>query len=353
MDRYKVSDRDVADPVRIRQVIDRLYEQNDALLRDLADLRGQVAKMAIGSAGAGPFDAAQLEAIQALIVGSTSTSIPAQNAQVPTVSALPPPNVSTPGELKRLSTDGVVYIFVGPPTSNWTAIGAAAAAHSILSTTHNDSLAAAVVRGDLIVGNATPAWARKAKGTANQALVMDGTGTDPGWGTIADTILSANVPLLNANNQFTGAQVLSALSALTLGSLAPTHGGYHLFALRDEEITLSTLALTTDSSTNILLGSSLQFPVLGFITQTISGGGVAKFRVGDPTTNDRFEPDNLNLTAGSGFWMYKHWTGGIATDAAGPTQVSAAKVRITVDAIPTQGKMRIVTLALTGSPPTS
>jgi hypothetical protein len=46
---------------------------------------------------------------------------------------------------------------------------------------HTDTAAGSVVRGDVIVGNATPAWARLAKGTANQVLSMDSTGTDVVW----------------------------------------------------------------------------------------------------------------------------------------------------------------------------
>lgn len=56
------------------------------------------------------------------------------------------------------------------------------ATHAILSTTHSDTLAAAVVRGDLIVGNSTPAWARVAKGTTGQILTMGAAATDPAWG---------------------------------------------------------------------------------------------------------------------------------------------------------------------------
>src|SRR5436190_15059667 len=43
-------------------------------------------------------------------------------------------------------------------------------AHNILSTTHGDTLAASVVRGDLIIGNSTPQWARLAVGAANSGL---------------------------------------------------------------------------------------------------------------------------------------------------------------------------------------
>lgn len=65
--------------------------------------------------------------------------------------------------------------------------------HSILSATHTDSLAAAVVRGDLIVGNATPAWARRAVGTIGQLLTTDGVDTN--WGnTVARGTVTTSQP---------------------------------------------------------------------------------------------------------------------------------------------------------------
>lgn len=45
-------------------------------------------------------------------------------------------------------------------------------AHALLSTIHSDTLAASVVAGDLIYGNATPKWARLAKGTDGNFLKM-------------------------------------------------------------------------------------------------------------------------------------------------------------------------------------
>jgi len=48
---------------------------------------------------------------------------------------------------------------------------------------HQDTAAGTVVRGDVIIGNATPAWSRLPKGTANQVLTMDGTATDVIWAT--------------------------------------------------------------------------------------------------------------------------------------------------------------------------
>jgi hypothetical protein len=53
-------------------------------------------------------------------------------------------------------------------------------AHNLLSSTHGDTLAASVVRGDILIGNSTPKWARLAKGTNGQVLSTDGT--DVFWG---------------------------------------------------------------------------------------------------------------------------------------------------------------------------
>jgi transcription elongation GreA/GreB family factor len=64
---------------------------------------------------------------------------------------------------------------------NVTISGTAPSAHALLSASHSDTLAGTVVRGDIIVGNSTPAWARLAKGATNTFLVSDGT--DPSWQT--------------------------------------------------------------------------------------------------------------------------------------------------------------------------
>jgi hypothetical protein len=53
--------------------------------------------------------------------------------------------------------------------------------HDLLSATHGDTSAAAVVRGDIITGQgATPLWTRLAAGAAHTVLKSDGT--DPSWG---------------------------------------------------------------------------------------------------------------------------------------------------------------------------
>ena len=60
--------------------------------------------------------------------------------------------------------------------------------HALLSATHTDTLAASPVRGDLVVANSTPSWARFAVGTSTKFLRG---GTDPLW----DTIAAADLPV--------------------------------------------------------------------------------------------------------------------------------------------------------------
>lgn len=65
--------------------------------------------------------------------------------------------------------------------------------HNLLSATHPDTVAASPVRGDLIVANATPAWARVALGTAGQILAV-GT-VDPSWtNTFARGVITTSQP---------------------------------------------------------------------------------------------------------------------------------------------------------------
>ena len=78
--------------------------------------------------------------------------------------------------------------------------------HALLDGSYNsDTLAAAVVRGDIIIGNSTPAWSRKAVGTG--VLAADGTDVT-GW-TQAPTLTtpSMTVPVVSTSINLTGGQI--------------------------------------------------------------------------------------------------------------------------------------------------
>lgn len=55
--------------------------------------------------------------------------------------------------------------------------------HELLSSPHTDTVAADVIRGDLVVGNSTPAWTRLPKGSIGQTFRMIDA-NDPGWDTL-------------------------------------------------------------------------------------------------------------------------------------------------------------------------
>jgi len=67
----------------------------------------------------------------------------------------------------------------------------AAAANALLDgVIHNDTTDSTPVRGDLITGNATPAWTRTAIGGASTVLTTDGT--DPAWATVTSAMITNN-----------------------------------------------------------------------------------------------------------------------------------------------------------------
>lgn len=83
--------------------------------------------------------------------------------------------VGTAGQV--LTTDGTDVAWDDPP---------AAAAHALLSATHNDTTPSAVARGDLIIGSgASPTWTALTKGTEGYILTMGAN--EPAWAAAPST----------------------------------------------------------------------------------------------------------------------------------------------------------------------
>lgn len=131
-----------------------------------------------------------------------------------------------PGDTtNRLYNDGGTLYWNGEEVAGG---GGGGSNHNLLSTTHPDTVAASVTRGDLLVGSAAPKWVRLAVGTAGQFLRSDGT--DVAWsadgsaltnlpaanltGTIA-AISGVNLTNLNASNLASGTVPLARLSGIT------------------------------------------------------------------------------------------------------------------------------------------
>lgn len=140
-----------------------------------------------------------------------------------------------------MGTSAITFVQTAGQGSLSAGLGITITGNSIAVTPHalldgsidSDTLAGAVTRGDIIIGNATPKWARVAKGSANQVLTSDGT--DVAWATPASASateqtttstgtqdnfsLSASVTYLRCNNA-------SALTfdGFTVGGNAPAAG---------------------------------------------------------------------------------------------------------------------------------
>jgi len=122
-------------------------------------------------------------------------------------------------------------------------------------------------------------------------------------------------------------------------------------AQASELLTLSTSAATTDTAANLLPANAIIEAVVTRVTTTITTA--ATFSVGDPTTAARFSASAGGITSGSTRVGIDHWSGAVTTLAAGPSQASAAKVRITCNATPGAGVIRITVFYRVFTPPTS
>lgn len=106
-----------------------------------------------------------------------------------------------------------------------------------------------------------------------------------------------------------------------------------------EELTLSVAGVTTDTAANLLPANAIIGPTLVTVVTTITTA--VNFTLGDATVAGRFNAASTNISTGTKTVGLVHWAGGIAADNAGPTQASAAKVRVTCNAIPAAGVLRI------------
>jgi len=129
------------------------------------------------------------------------------------------------------------------------------------------------------------------------------------------------------------------------------NSAFATYGTLSEEITLNTGSTTHDTTANLLPANSIIRAVCTRVTTTITTA--VTFSVGDPTTAARFFASAGGLTAGSTRVGLDHWSGAVTTLAAGPSQAAAAKVRLTTNANPGAGVVRITVFYEKFTPPTS
>jgi|GEM_PF-2759760 len=98
-------------------------------------------------------------------------------------------------------------------------------AHNLLSTTHGDTLADTVARGDVMVGNSTPKWSRLAFPASPTGKVLQATATDVAWSdsALGTAAFTASTAYLAANGKAADSDLLDShdtsyfQTALTFG----------------------------------------------------------------------------------------------------------------------------------------
>ncbi len=118
-----------------------------------------------------------------------------------------------------------------------------------------------------------------------------------------------------------------------------------------ELLTLSTGGATTDTTANLLPANSIIDAVVARVTVTTSGG--ITWSLGDATTAARFIAAGTSGTAGTTAVGILQWSGAVTTLAAGPSQASAAKVRVTASGTPSTGQIRLTSFVRTATAPAS
>lgn len=142
-------------------------------------------------------------------------------------------------ELTAAGTVGQLLVSQGAGPPIWQD-AATATAHSLLSATHTDTLAAVVARGSLIVGNATAQWARLLLGVADRVLFSNGT--DALWSQV-DLSTPVITGVLGAANGGTGLAG-TVQGALLYGSATNT------YSLLLKDITATRYLSNTGTSNN-------------------------------------------------------------------------------------------------------
>jgi hypothetical protein len=211
---------------------------------------------------------------------------------------------------QHLSVNGAgnALVWVNPPTG--------ATAHNLLSVTHGDTVASAVSRGSIIIGNATPAWEELTIGAADTFLKSDGT--DAAWASVDfDDLGTTPTTLAGYGISDTKANFDTALSD---GSFAFDGGAFHdgfSDYVANEHVDHSTVSIATAATSglngggditttrNLILDVSRLTAVTTLVDADelavyVTGTGQRKITWANLKSEIGSEIDLADLTAGSG-----------------------------------------------------
>ena len=163
----------------------------------------------------------------------------------------------------------------------------------------------------------------------------------------AHTGLMATAGVLKVSDGSTG---FGSARAAAFG-VETANGAISNVQTSSEEITLSLLGTNSDSSANLLPANSIILSVTAYVTTLITGA--TDWNLTDTASANRFMVANATLAVGTTGIGLRHLQGSVATDALGPIQTTADKIRIVTTGTPTAGKVRVTVTYLSLTPPTS
>lgn len=189
-------------------------------------------------------------------------------------------------------------------------------------------------------------WGRAPASGTNQTggdiYIQPGLGT--GTGTSGTGHLRAGAAGSSGSSINNSADVFiwDSVGTTTTGSAKHLgfQGSYWKHGTASEQITLSTGGTTTDSTLDMLPANSIIDAVVATIAISITTA--TSVQIGDPTTADRFISGFPAMGAGNKAVGIRQHRGSVTTDAAGPTQAAAAKIRITTDVNPGAGAILLI-----------
>lgn len=236
-----------------------------------------------------------------------------------------------PGNL----ASGYVNIPVGTVTGITTGISTTSGTFSDLVTAQNG----------IVVSNGASAQGSLRTNSVAGMLIQGSTGSSydmAALGPVSGYIWY--IPTGTTDFHSTGA--LISEQAIRLTNIST--GELWAHGMASELLTLSTSGTTTDTSANLLPANAIIEAVVARVTTTITTA--TDWKLGDATTAGRFSAANSTMIAGT------TQVGTIQADqtgAAGPRQVSAAKVRVTTTGTPGAGVIRITVFYRSFTAPTS
>jgi hypothetical protein len=191
--------------------------------------------------------------------------------------------------------------------------------------------AAAGLADGSIINNSTYSLA------SNELSTINGTPISTSVIAATTSVLQPKYPITSRQNTWLQTQTFEGAAASEV--IQTQNTGQWIHGQASENLTLSTVGTTTDTSANLLPANSIIEAVVARVTVTITVA--TNWKLGDSTQAARFTGVQSGLTSGTTVVGLNQADPTVATANLGPVQSSAAPVRVTTTGTPGAGAIRI------------